>query len=292
MTIRHLNIFLAVCECESVTAAAKKLYMSQPAVSLALSELEKHYGVKLFERYARGLQITEAGRDLYGFASHIISTYEEMETQLKSFSSEGRIRMGASITVGTCIMPKLISDFKELHPMTNPYVKIDSSDVIERHILENKLDLAVIEGSVHSENIYSEKLLEDDLVVICSEKNPLRHRGRLYLADLEEQNFLLREKNSGTRELIESAFLTKNFSVNPLWESTSTEALIHAVAQDHGISVLPRRLIESRLEKQPVVQLTLEDVSFSRCFYLIHHKNKFLTRLSEDMIELVRMILV
>lgn len=288
MTIKHLKIFLTVCEEESVTCAAKKLFMSQPAVSLALKEMEKHYGVKLFERFARKLVITEAGKDLYGYASHIISLYDEMEGEIKAFNGAGRLRIGSSITIGTCLMPGYIKKFKEEHPYMNPYVKIDSSDVIENCILENKLDLAVIEGNVHSDSIYEEKLLTDRLVVICSMKNPLRNRREVFLEDLKEENFLLREKNSGTRELVDSAFLTHDFTIEPVWESTSTEALIHAVVMNHGISVLPYRLIMNRISKQKVAVLPMKDISFERCFSIVYHKNKFLTQAAKEFIGMVR----
>lgn len=288
MTIKHMKIFIAVCEEESVTGAAKKLFLSQPAVSLALRELEEHYGVKFFERFARKIQITESGKVFYDYASNIMQLYNQMDQELKAWDNTGSLRVGSSITIGTCMMPAFIHNFKLSHPQLKPYVKIDSSDVIETLILQNKLDLALIEGTVHSENIYSEKLLDDKLVAICSTRNPLKNKSSVTLEDLMKENLLLRERNSGTRELIESVFMLHGCSVHPVWESTSTESLLNAVTANLGISILPYRLITTRIRKQKVIMLPLEGIEFKRSFSVIYHKNKFLTQTSREFIDYVK----
>lgn len=288
MTLKHMRIFIAVCEEESVTGAAKKLFLSQPAVSLALRELEEHYGIKFFERFARKIQITESGKVFYNYASHILQLYGQMDQELSAWNNAGSLRVGSSITIGTCMMPALIHNFKLSHPQLRPYVKIDSSDVIETLILQNKLDLALIEGTVHSENIHSEKILDDHLVAICSTRNPLKNKASVTLTDLAHENLLLREPNSGTRELIESVFTLHGCPIHPAWESTSTESLLNAVTANLGISILPYRLITTRIRKQKVILLPLEDVEFKRSFHVVYHKNKFLTQAAQEFITYVK----
>lgn len=291
MTIKHLRIFLTVCETGSITGAAKKLYLSQPAASLAIKELEEYYGVRLFERFARRIEITEAGRRLYDFAVNIIRLYGEMDRELKNWNSKGILRIGSSITVGTCLMTDFITNFRKSHPQIRPYVKIDSSDIIESLVEQNKLDLAVIEGTVHSENIISEKLIDDNLAVICSDKNPLKNKKNVYLKDLQEQFFLLREKNSGTRELADSVLMLHGIFANPTWESTSTEALMHAVSANLGISILPYRLVISQMPKYNVVILPIKDAEFTRSFSIIYHKNKFMSPICLEFIDTVKDLL-
>lgn len=291
MTIKHLRIFLTVCETGNITGAAKKLYMSQPATSLAIKELEEYYNVRLFERFSRKIEITEAGKKLYDYAVNIIHLYTEMDNELKNWNHKGALRIGSSITIGTCLMTDFITAFRKTHPQIRPYVKIDSSDIIESLVEQNKLDLAVIEGTVHSENIVSEKLIDDKLVLICGENNALKNKKSIVLSDLKEQHFLLRERNSGTRELVESVFMLHGISINPIWESTSTEALIHAVSAGLGISILPYRLVISRLQKNNVIILPIKDAEFKRNFFLIYHKNKFMSPLCLEFIDTVKKLL-
>lgn len=288
MTIKHLRIFLKVCDEESITIAAKKLYVSQPTVSLTIKELEEYYNVKLFERYAKKMAVTEAGRQLYHYASHIIEIYGEMEENLKSWDKAGKIRIGSSITIGTCMMPVWIKRFTTNHANAKPYVKIDSSDVIEQMILNNKLDFAIVEGLVHTEDIISEQLISDELVVICSMYNPLSKREEVTLNDIEEQNLLLRERNSGTRELAESVLSIHGFSVKPIWESTSTEALINAVTLNLGISILPYRLITARIQNRKIKILKIKNVEFKRHLCIIYHKNKYFTSVAKEFMDFVK----
>lgn len=115
MTIRHLRIFTEVCACKSVTGAAKKLYLAQPSVSLAIRELENHYGVKLFDRIARRLDLTEAGQRLLAYATQIIALFDDMERDVGQFDGQ-RVSIATSLTIGTCLLPSLARQFSRIHP--------------------------------------------------------------------------------------------------------------------------------------------------------------------------------
>ncbi|MBM6839180.1 LysR family transcriptional regulator, partial [Clostridium saudiense] len=131
MTLRHIKIFVAVCETGSATAAGEKLFIAQPSISLAISELEDYYGVKLFDRLSKRLYITEAGKYFLEYASHIIKIFEEMETGIRNFDTQGVIRVGASITIGNYLLPKYVENFKKLHPKIEVQAIIANSDTIE-----------------------------------------------------------------------------------------------------------------------------------------------------------------
>lgn len=287
MTLRHLKIFATVCKENSVSLAAKKLYISQPAVSNTIKELENYYGTPLFDRISKKIYLTETGKLVYKYAIHITSLFNELEETVKNKNSEfGSIKIGSSITIGTHLIPEYIQKFTKQYPQVKPYVTIDSSDVIENMILNNELDLGLIEGFVHSGDIISHKFIHDKLIVICSPKNPLLHKESLKITDLSEQNFLMREKNSGTRELAESILSLNGLSLHPLWESSSTEAIINGVAKDIGISILPLQLTEEYLKQQKVVQLHITNVNFDRKYHIIYHKNKYLSPAVSAFIEL------
>lgn len=288
MTLRHMQIFTAVCDCKSATAAAEKLGVAQPAVSLAIKELEDHYGVRLFDRISHKLLITVEGKELLRFARQILSLFDAAECDVKDWDSFGMLRVGSSITIGTCLMPEYVRRFRSAHPKITVRVTVDNSAVIEKKILENQLDFALIEGIVHSDQIVFSKFMEDELAVICGADSAFSGRAELSLQELPGLPFLLREKGSGTRELFDSTMMIHNISIEPIWESISTQAIIKAVAAGHGLSVLPYRLVKPDLENRTVKQLQLEGIRFRRAFYMIYHKNKFLTKSAQEFIELCK----
>lgn len=288
MTLRHLSIFIAVCRYKSVTAAAEKLYLAQPTVSLAIGELERHYDIKLFDRINRKLYLTEPGEQFLNYATHIVSLFEEMESGIREWGSSGPISVGASITIGTYLLPEYVSLFRKSRPNVKVYAAVDSSNEIEKKIMANELDFALIEGIVHNPNIVSYPFMEDEMVLICGNHHELSAADSLTLEQIRDCDFILREKGSGTRELFDSAMLIHDISIKPLWESVSTQAIVKAVAAGHGLSVLPYRLVQSDLERHNVRQLKLKDVRFKRKFYIIYHKNKFLTASAKEFIELCK----
>lgn len=286
MTLRHMKIFVTVCRENSITLAAKKLYISQPAVSNAIKELEDYYGTPLFDRISKKLYLTESGKTVYHYAMHISSLFEELENSLNSSKAIGQLKIGSSITIGTHFMPNYVREFSERFPNIQTYVTIDSSDVIEKLVLDNELDFALIEGIVHSENIISKDFIKDELVVICDLNNPLLKKADVSIDDLSDQSFLMREKNSGTRELAESILSLHNISIKPLWESSSTEAIIQGVSKGIGISILPLQLVNDYINKRQIARLNVNDVTFCRQYHIIYHKNKFLTPVSLEFMKL------
>jgi len=242
-----MKIFVSVCRENSITLAARKLYISQPAVSNAIKELESYYGIPLFDRISKKLYLTEAGKKVFSYALHINSLFEELETAVKNSDAIGKLKIGSSITIGTHFMPNYIKEFSLRFPDIQTFVTIDSSDIIEKLVLDNELDFALIEGFVHSENIISKDFINDELIVICDLNNPLLKKEIVTVNDLSTQNFLMRERNSGTRELAEPILLLHNLSLDPLWESSSTEAIIQGVSRGIGISILPLQLVKTLL---------------------------------------------
>lgn len=288
MTLKHMKIFVAVCEYKSITKASQKLHMSQPAVSVAIKELESYYGVALFERLSRRLYITEAGKRLYDYALHIVSLFDDMETMIKNWDTMGKLRIGASITIGTQLMPQLVKHFKDIHQQMDVLVTVDSSEIIEKKILSNQIDFGLIEGSVHYKSIASEPFSGDNLVVVCGIDHPLAHKSIVRIEDLQEVPFLIREKNSGTREIAEQVLRQHNCMVTPAWECTSTQAIINAVAEGLGFSVLPRELVQSYQNHDRLKCIKVEGLSFERQFLIIYHHNKFLTHAAKDFMDLCR----
>ena len=289
MTIRHMLIFRSICENGyNSTKAAEVLHMTQPAVSLAIKELEQYYGVHLFDRIGRRLQITDAGRYFLQYAIHISDLFTDMETGLRDWDSKGILRIGASITIGSQFLPSYVKAFSQICPGIDVRVTIEQSERLEQKLLSNELDFALIEGIAHDSNIVSESYMEDHLSVICGVDKGWIQGQTISIEEFQKQRFLLREKGSGTREVFDRVTTQAGIHVTPVWEAMSTTALVNAVINGLGIAVLPHRMILPALKQGLICTIKVDGLSFSRNFHIIHHKDKFLTASAKQFITLCK----
>lgn len=289
MTIRHMIIFRSVCENGyNSTKASEVLHMTQPAVSLAIKELEQYYGVHLFDRIGRRLQITDAGQHFPQYAIHISDLFSDMETGLRDWDSKGILRIGASITIGSQFLPSYVKTFSQICPKIDVRATVEQSERLEQKILANELDCALIEGAAHDPNIVSEAYMEDHLSVICDTDKGWTQGQVISIEEFQRQRFLLREKGSGTREVFNRVVEQAGIHITPVWEAMSTTALVNAVINGLGISVLPHRMILPALRQGLICTVKVEGLSFSRNFHIIHHKDKFLTASAKQFITLCK----
>jgi len=289
MTIRHLTILRAVCEngCNT-TRAAEALHMTQPAVSLALRELEQYYGTVLFDRIGRRLQITEGGKRFLDYAKHILALYEDMERDMRSWDSQGLLRVGASITIGSQFLPGYVKAFQARCPDMQIRALVTPSDVLEEKIVSSEIDLALIEGPAHRENVVSEAYMDDELIAIAPPDSALVPGETVSLEFFMRQPFLLREHGSGTREVFDRAIEQAGYSVSPVWEAMSTTALVRAVSSGLGVAVLPSRMMRGAVRSGQVTPIRVEGLDFRRRFFIIHHRQKHLTTAMRLFIDLCR----
>jgi DNA-binding transcriptional LysR family regulator len=288
MTLRHLKIFVTVCETGSATAAGEKLHIAQPSISLAISELEDYYGIKLFDRIAKRLHITEVGKSFLQYAAHIVGLFEDMEKEIKNFDVMGIIRIGASITIGNYLLPGYITQFKQIHPQMYVKVIIDNSEKIQQYILSNQIDIGLIEGVVHSSYIIEHKFRDDELVMVCGNDHPFANQKNIEISKLQGESFILREAGSAGREIFDSTMTSHGIEILPAWESTSTQAIVRAVQANLGISVLPYLLVKDSLDRKDISQFQINGIRFQRSFSVICHQNKYLTESAKDFIALCK----
>ena len=167
MTIRHLKIFVAVCQTNSVTKAAEKLYISQPAVSLAIKELEEHYDQKIFERFARKLRITPFGQELYQSALRVVTLFDEMETSAKRDKLGNIMRVGVGPMIGQVMLPERVCKFKEKYPQVQITALVDRVIYLRNALIENRIDFAIAESVFEDPMIKIIPLLAVPLVVLA-----------------------------------------------------------------------------------------------------------------------------
>lgn len=262
--------------------------MTQPAVSLAISELESYYGVRLFDRISRRLYLSEAGRRFREYSRSISLTFDDMEKTVREWEKNGVIRVGASISIGSMLLPEYVAQFRNLHPDTTVRVKVDRSDRLERATLQNELDFALMEGIVHDENLVSEDFMEDSLAVIASSKDFVN--GTIIQPDeFLQMSFLLREHGSGTREVFDSTLAALEYPLpEPAWESLSTAALMNAACAGLGVAIIPKRMADEKIADGRVAQLFVDGIDFKRKYKIVYHKNKHLTAAAMDFLAMCR----
>jgi len=261
----------------NMTAAAERLFISQSAVSQAVTELEKQYGVRLFERLSRKLYLTGAGEKLYGYARHIIGMNEEIDKEMKALGENGPIRIGASVTVATYVLPALVSSFKRTVPGTKITVCEDNTNEIEKRLLSDQTDIGLVEGDILSPNILSTPFSDDELTLICGTGHPFAALSSVDPRKLENEDFIIREPGSGTRKTFEDAMTRGGLTWKAGWVCNSMDTIKEAVMAGLGVSVISRIAVEGEIAAGRLCAKPVTGVRFRRTFKIACHKNKYLT---------------
>ena len=287
MLIRQLSVFLTVCRTGSMTAAAEELYMTQPAVSQTIRDLEEHYETKLFDRFPRKLVITESGKILRRSAERLLDNLEEMEISLRENDKEGPVRIGANLSAGNALLMDYLCQFRQTHPDSTVNVFCTRGSLLEQKLNDHELDFLLMEKPVHETDYRMDPFYNDRITIVTHPDDPLLQREGLTLADIADHPFLLREKGAGVREQFDMICLSKGIRIKPHWESSSTTVLVNAVLAGEGIAVLPYLMIRERLEKGEIRELTVTDVNLSRTLYVIRYPNRYLSEAARDFIDIV-----
>ncbi len=287
MTLRHLRIFIAVFQAGSITKAAQSLHMTQPAVTRAIQELEAYYGIRLFERIHRRLAVTQAGEAFYAYALHIADSFDRLETSMRNWDELGALRVGATMTIGHFVLPRVLLSFRQLHPRIRTKASISNGASLQQALLNNELDFAAMEGEVTDPLLHAERFAQDRLIPVLPPESALRNSSTA-LAALVDNPLLLRESGSAVRTALDRIFAAHGISAEPAMESISTQAIVQAVHLGLGISFLPEQLAASSVKSGFVATCSVTDESFRRDNFLVWHKHKYLTRSATEMMNLFR----
>lgn len=281
-TLKQLKTFIAVAEDKKMITAAKRLYISQPTVSQIILDLENEYNTQLFERFPKELKITPAGELLLNHAKEIVAIHEHLEQSMRNINSLRPLRIGASITIGNTLMGSLVEELLSQHPDIDVTVFVENTGIIEHRILQHELDMALVEGIIVRQEIITEPVFEDELCLICGKKHPLAGKSSVTIEDLRNQNFIIREKGSGTRAQFENIMLTHHIPFVAKWECSSRSGIIDAVRHNLGLGVLSLRCVAEHAENGDIIVLPLAEVSMKRFFYLCHNKRRPVTSQMKD----------
>lgn len=285
MNLRQIRIFLTVCRCNcNITAAAKELHMTQPSVSIAIKEIENHYNITLFDRLSRRLYLTEAGKELLKYAEKILTFSDDLDEKMFSWDKAERIRIGASLTIGSEYIAEYVRELKKRIENVDVRVLIEPSRYLEKKLLANELDIALVETSVHIEELNRLEYRDSPLAIIAY-KDRIK-ADKISLEEFIKLPLLLREKGSGIRETFDRVMDECGVNVEPIWEAQSTMGLINAVAMDMGVSIISKKILDSRVFDKNIKEIKVEDINFIQHFSIVYHKDKILTPAIEELIRI------
>lgn len=288
MTSRNLQIFVTVAELGKMTEAARALYITQSSVSQAIASIEQEYGVVLFERLSRGLFLTDAGKELLSYARSYFSVKSDMEEFLLGSGERHRIRVGATITVGTCVISPLLLRLKSQNAELNAQVLVENTRALEGKLLKNEIDVALVEGKITNPELYTEHVIADKLVLACPRGHRFCGRDSVSAQELGDEPFILREPGSGTRTQFESEMAGKHLPINVSWTCCNSEAIKNAVADGHGVSVVSERLVRSEAASGRLCVCTISDLRLDRYFDVVYHKDKYISKPIQSFIDACR----
>lgn len=285
MADRRLRIFHMVAKHGSFTRAAEALFMSQPAVTFQIRQLEERYQVRLFERGHGQISLTPAGELVLDFAERIIALSDEMAMRLSEMTGEinGCLEIGASTVLAEKVIPRILSEFNALYPQVRVRLQVANSSAIESRVVAHALDIGLVDGQVEQEaalDVY--RAGGDELVVICAPDCPLAKEASLTVAQLSDYECLTREPGSGSRRAVEQYFLAAGVPPEAMkiqMELGSLESLKSIVATGLGYAIMSRSCIEQgdlRRHQLAVIPLCPR---LLRRFSILLPKDRFRARL-------------
>lgn len=274
ITLRQLELFVKMVETESLSQAAMQICISQPAASLALKSLEKQLKHALFDRVGKRLVINEEGRLLYPKASQLIEEAQQAENIFNDKQKKTRtvIRVGMSMTIGDYIAPIYFKKFISSYPHIQIIQTIANSENIV-HLLERfQLDIAFIEAEYRSELLKIQPWKSDEMIIFSAPTHPFAKKKEISKDDLEQAHWIMRERGSGTRAILEKHIKVKNITM----EVSSTTALKNIVSYGLGIGCISQAALKKELENKQLIKLNVKNLILKRNLYSIIHAEKYL----------------
>ena len=289
MADRRLQVFYTVARQLSFTKAAEQLFMTQPAVTFQVKQLEEQFNARLFERSHGKIALTPAGQMVMSYAERILGLSEEMETRVADLTGAmgGPLLLGASLTIAEYILPRILGEFKAQHPQVHAHMTVGNSEMIEMRVADHTLDLGLIETPAHLPGLLTEMVCEDELVVICAPGHEFAKLQGVKPQQLLDEPYISRETGSGTREFADQYLRRCKVmpeDLNIVMELGSLEAIKGVVETGLGISIVSRATASKERHLGTLAVVPLEP-RLIRTMSFVHPKEKFRSRLLTTFVE-------
>jgi|TARA_B100001142_G_scaffold316786_1_gene356965 DNA-binding transcriptional LysR family regulator len=276
-TLQQLRILKAIASEKSFTRAADILFVSQPSLSKQIKALENRLNISLINRENNTVSLTEAGKLFLDYAERILALCEESCRALNDLKTgdRGNLTVGASQTIGTYLMPRVLALFAQNYPQMNIKVQVDSTRIIAKNVMDKEIDIAVVGGNVPEElqkNLEIEDFVNDELILIIPKSHPFALRKKINKEDLYHLNFITLNSNSTIRKLIDNILIqnnirTKQFHI--IMQLNSIEAIKTAVSLGLGAAFISSSAIEKEIELETIEIVTIENIKITRTLSII-----------------------
>jgi DNA-binding transcriptional LysR family regulator len=292
MADRRLQVFHAVAKQMSFTKAAEVLYMTQPAVTFQIKQLEEHFNTRLFERGHGRITLTPAGEVVLKYAEKILGMSQELETRVREMTGRlsGPLLIGASTTIAEFLLPPVLGEFKAEHPEVHAKLTVANSEAIENRVAEHTLDLGLIEAPSHLPTLLTEVCCEDELQVIVTPAHPLARAKSVTPKQAVGYPYVTREQGSGTREFTD--LYRRKAGIQPseldvVMELGSPEALKGVVGTGLGFAIMSRITVEKERKLGELVAVPLQP-KLIRTLSLVYPKEKFRSKLVNKFVDFAK----
>jgi DNA-binding transcriptional LysR family regulator len=289
MNLNQLKVFYLTAKHGSLSAAAGSLYITQPAVTKGIQRLQEHYEIKLFNRFGKKMALTDAGEVLYGIAESIFEMENQAEESLRDFQQRKRgfIRILSSESFGAYYLPFILDRFSRVNPKVRVSMEILPTELIVEKTATLANDIGFISYPVPHKKLVAREVLEDSYQLIVPPGHPFAAKSLIEPEDLAGHSLIVHEKGSAPRRSTEEYIRRHNISVSIPLELSNNEAVKTAVEEGLGVAVITRRVVSKEIGMGSLKAIPLSDPAMTRKFYLIHHKDKYISRSLQSLIDMV-----
>ena len=282
VTLHQLKVFESVARLLSYTLAAEELYLSQPAVSMQIKQLEGNIGLPLFERLGKKIYLTEAGREMFHYSRTIAQQLAEAETVIEEMKGIKRGRLVISVaSTANYFSTRLLAIFNERMQGVTVSLDVTNRENLIQQLTANETDLVIMGKPPDGFDLETESFMDNPLVVIAAPGHPFAQRKHIPLNDLQGETFVVREAVSGTRIAMERFFNEKGIHLNTGMVMTSNEAIQQAVQAGLGLGIVSLHTLELELQTHHLVVLDVESFPIMRQWYVVHRKGKRLSPIAQ-----------
>lgn len=275
VSFKH-QVFFEVASQLSFTKASQTLFISQPAISKHIQQLEERYKTSLFERKGNLITLTEEGRILFDFINRARLIEQQLDLELNTYRDpsqrKGDLKLGASTTVALYIVPPVLSGFRKKYPDVKVSLFNRNSESVLKALLDKEIDLGIMEGAKKMNHVKSQFFLTDEVIPVCSALSPLAKKNRLRVEELKDIPIALRERGSGTLGALKLALAGKGLKMSRLkiaMRLGGTEALKNFLLADDCLGFLPARAVAKELASGDLCRIYVDDLTIIRQFYFI-----------------------
>jgi DNA-binding transcriptional LysR family regulator len=280
VNFHQLRVFYEVAKTGNFSAAAQKLFLTQPAVTWQVKNMEEYYDLKLFERGGKKTTLREEGKVLFDFADQIFNLSRQAEEALADLKglSRGALRIDSVFTFGDYYLPTLLERFHKKYPAIAIQIHTGNSSQVIENTLLHKNDIAFVARDPEDPKLVAREVVSDRLVAIVHPRHPFARRKSILLKELTGQRLILREQGSSPRSIVDAILKRKGISPHIIMESASTSAIKKMVESGTAMAILSRQVVKKEALAKSLKILPFSDVEIVYRFYIIHHQDKYFSR--------------